>query len=90
MKISLPFRIALFFLILCAAAFTPWWLPAGISLAAALTIRRYGEIVLVGIMLDALYATSVFSFPHTMLFTISAIILLGIIEYVRPKIFTVQ
>jgi hypothetical protein len=77
-------RIILNLIIIGSAFLLPWWCPFLLSLVA-LWYFNYIEIILIGALLDTLYATSFHSWQH-ILFTLVGFLLFVLAEHIKPKL----
>ena len=63
----------------------PWWLSYLVALGGVFLFRRYVEIVILGILVDALYSGPVVwfgNFPYTM--TLFSLVILMLSTYLKP------
>lgn len=90
MKLPLLLRVGIGFGLLILIFFTPWWFAALLLIIAAIVIKKYGEVVILGILLDSFYGVPDSGFFHMYGFTFGAIVAFLVIEYIRSKTFTVQ
>jgi len=75
------FDIALF----GSALFAPFWLTVILAVLGTLVFERFFEVIILGVVIDALYAPT-FSGAFSATMTLSALLLYGIVTYIRPRL----
>lgn len=83
-------RIGIFFGLLILLFWLPWWLSVVCGLVAMIVIRKYFEIIFLGIVFDALYAVPGGGWFEMYAGTFMALVAYLLIEYIRSKTFKVQ
>jgi len=76
LNISIIFSILLF----------PWWITAILAIVACFTIERFYEVMFYGILLDALYGTSLGIYGFVYVFTVVSVILFFLAEIIKTKV----
>lgn len=64
----------------------PWWFPVALALVCLFLFENYFEILLVGLFLDVLYASSADFSLSSMLFTFAATIVLSISFFIKKNV----
>lgn len=78
------FRILAALVILLSLVFGPWWLPVTLSIVAVFLFINYYEMVLWGVMMDALYGLPIEQFDgYRYVFTTASVILFLAVFFVR-------
>lgn len=81
---KITIRILMAIVMLISVAFGYWWLTWGMAIALLFYFPIYYEIIIFGIMYDALYGLPISEFWNIRyIFTISSIILFTISFYLR-------
>lgn len=73
------------FVLLLSPFLVPWWFVGILSLAALFFFNFYWEIVLIGIILDIIYATS-FSYFGMYIFTIGSLLSFWAISHIKQRL----
>lgn len=79
-------RIFANIVILSSVFFFPWWFPAVLAIVCVFLFENYFEILLFGLILDFLYASSEAFSLISMLFTFAATILLIVSIFVKRNL----
>lgn len=94
MKVQPLLRVVIFLVLFSTIFFLPWWCGVFLAIVCSVSIKKYGEVIILGSLSDCLYAlpaaTTTTTLFHMYPGTISALIAFGVIEYTRSKVFTVQ
>lgn len=80
-KINISIRIIL----LCLPFIVPWWLVVILSLAALFFFNFYWEVVIIGIMLDTIYTTSL-GVLGLYFFTITSLVCLFVTYHIKQRL----
>ncbi|MBI5126721.1 MAG: hypothetical protein HZA80_03090 [Candidatus Taylorbacteria bacterium] len=90
MKLSWFPRIGIFIVFIIVLVFAPWWVTVTCGLIAIIFIRKYFEIVFLGIVFDGLYGVPGGGFFEMYAGVTFAVIAYLFVEYIRSKTFKVQ
>lgn len=80
-KINIYIRIIL----LCLPFFAPWWLVVIFSLAALFFYDFYWEVIIIGIILDTIYTTSL-GVLGLYFFTIASLVCLFVTYHIKQRL----
>lgn len=84
-KQAILMRIAADIILSICLFLAPFWLTALLAVLSSFMFTRYYEIIILGIMIDAVYAPS-FSGSLPAPITISAVVAYIIIEFLKPRL----